>query len=195
MRRPTRRRNAVPAISIVDGSGRPVPRGEPGEICALGPMTPLCYVAAPELDARYRLPDGAVRTGDRGRLDSGGRLHVLGRLRQIVVRGGYNISPAEVECQLGAHPAVTDVACVGVPDGDLGQRLCACVALRPGTAAPTLRELNAFLEQARGLERRKLPELLVILPELPLGATGKLCRHTLTTVATHAAGRAPSSRS
>jgi acyl-CoA synthetase (AMP-forming)/AMP-acid ligase II len=180
---------AVADLHILGADGRPAPGGQPGEICALGPMTPMCYVQAPELDVRYRLPDGAVRTGDRGRLDAAGRLHVLGRLRQIVVRGGHNISPAEVESQLGRHPAVADVACVGVPDADLGERLCACVAVRPGAAAPALRELNDFLERDRGLERRKLPELLVLLPELPLGATGKLCRHTLAALAAERAGR------
>ncbi|MFV0138014.1 class I adenylate-forming enzyme family protein [Streptomyces sp. HMX87] len=162
---------------------RVLPPGQPGEICARGPMTPLCYVASPELDARYRTARGWVRTGDRGMLDAHGRLHVLGRLKQIVVRGGYNISPAEVERELGTHPAVAEVACVGVPDADLGERLCACVREVPGTRAPTLRALRVFLERERGLERRKLPELLLLVSDMPSGPTGKVCRRTLAALA------------
>ncbi|WP_051831509.1 class I adenylate-forming enzyme family protein [Streptomyces violens] len=182
---------AVAAIRITDGDGAELPPGQPGEICARGPMTPLCYVASPELDARYRTAGGWVRTGDRGLLDTPGRLHVLGRLRQIVVRGGYNISPAEVERELGAHPAVAEAVCVAVPDPELGERLCACVRELPGTVPSlTLPDLTAFLERERGLERRKLPELLLRLPEMPLGPTGKICRRTLTAMASAAPRRA-----
>ncbi|MGH3822080.1 MAG: class I adenylate-forming enzyme family protein [Pseudonocardiaceae bacterium] len=174
----------VADIRIVDEHGQPVPTGQAGEIWSLGPMTPLCYVNAPELDARYRAPGGWVRTGDRGLIGSDGCLLVVGRLKQIVIRGGYHISPAEVERQLVAHPAIADVACIAVPDPEFGERLCACITLRPNTPAPTLTQLNAFLERDRGLERRKLPELLLILPELPLGPTDKVCRQTLTRLAT-----------
>lgn len=93
-------------------------------------MTPLCYVASPDLDARYRTPDGWVRTGDLGFLDPDGVLHVVGRLKDIVIRGGANISPAEVERELVAHPLVRDVVCVGVPDPVTGERLAACVVAR-----------------------------------------------------------------
>jgi acyl-CoA synthetase (AMP-forming)/AMP-acid ligase II len=175
---------SVTDIRIVDEHGRPVPNFQPGEIWSLGPMTPLCYVNAPELDARYRAPGGWVRTGDRGVLGSQGCLRVVGRLKQIVIRGGYHISPAEVERQLAAHPAIADVACIAVPDPDFGERLCACITQRPDTPSLTLTQLNAFLERERGLERRKLPELLLTLPELPLGPTDKVCRQTLTRLAT-----------
>ncbi len=174
----------VADIRIVDPRGRPVPAGEAGEIWSLGPMTPLCYVNAPELDARYRAPGGWVRTGDRGLIDSDGCLRVVDRLKQIVIRGGYHISPAEVERQITAHPAIVDVACVAVPDAEFGERLCACVVPRPDTPPLTLTELNAFLERECGLERRKLPELLLALPELPLGPTDKVCRQTLIRLAT-----------
>lgn len=173
----------VAQIRISDAQGRPLPAGREGEIWALGPMTPLCYVGAPELDVRYRAPGGWVRTGDRGLIDSDGHLHVIDRIRQIVIRGGYNISPTEIERQLNAHPALAEAACVAVPDPDLGERLCACVSQRPGTPPTTLTDLNAFLVTERGLERRKLPELLVTLPQLPLGPAGKVCRQTLTRLA------------
>ncbi|RSN54374.1 AMP-dependent synthetase [Amycolatopsis sp. WAC 04182] len=152
-----------------------------GEIHARGPMTPLCHVAAPELDAAYRPDGGWVRTGDNGRFDEHGRLHVTGRSKRVVIRGGYTISPAEVERTLGEHPAIREVACVAVPDTELGERLCACVAARNGHT-PTLPELTAFLT-GRGLAVRKLPEFLVTLPELPLGRTGKTCHRTLAALA------------
>ncbi|WP_369201112.1 class I adenylate-forming enzyme family protein [Streptomyces sp. PU-14G] len=180
-------------VAAPRGSALPLPAGQSGEILARGPMTPLCYVAEPGQDARYRTDDGWVRTGDLGRLDADGRLHVLGRLKQIVVRGGYNISPAEVERELGSHPAVAEVACVGVPDPDLGERLCACVRQAPGPrpAPLTLAALTSYLEDERGLERRKLPERLLLVERMPLGPTGKVCRTTLAGMtASSSAGRA-----
>ncbi|MGW0610704.1 class I adenylate-forming enzyme family protein [Streptomyces sp. NPDC002788] len=169
---------AVARIRITGPDGAPLPTGRTGQIEALGPMTPLCYVNAPELDARYRTPDGWVRTGDFGRLDERGRLHVLGRLKRIAVRGGLNISLAEVERELGTHPAVAEAVCVPVPDPDLGERLCACVRPAPGTAVPTLSDLTAHLGD-RGLARRKHPERLLVVDEMPLGPTGKFCYRTL----------------
>ncbi|MFJ3927380.1 class I adenylate-forming enzyme family protein [Streptomyces sp. NPDC090022] len=154
-----------------------LPDGSIGEIISRGPMTPLCYVAAPDLDARYRTPDGWVRTGDLGFLDEEGALHIVGRLKDIVIRGGANISPAEVERELAAHPLVRDVVCVGVPCPVMGERLAACVV--PRTAeVPELAALGAHLT-ARGLERRKHPELLLLLAELPLTPAGKPDRAAL----------------
>lgn len=174
---------AVAEIRIVDEVGRDVGPGAAGEIWARGPMTPLCYVADPELDDRCRTRGGWVRSGDRGVLDELGQLHVLGRLELVVSRGGYHISLAEVEHEISAHPAVVDVACVPVADDELGERLCACVSLAAGSAEPTLSEITRFLERDRGLERRKLPEFLLLLPELPLAPTGKVCRRTVTALA------------
>ncbi|MBC7267834.1 MAG: long-chain fatty acid--CoA ligase, partial [Streptomyces sp.] len=137
---------------------------------ARGPMTPLCYVAAPDLDARYRTADGWVRTGDLGLIGDDGTLRIVGRLKDVVIRGGANISPAEVETELATHPLVRDVVCVGVPDPVMGERLAACVVARG--AAPTLADLSSHLT-ARGLERRKHPERLLVVDELPLTPAGK----------------------
>ncbi|MET9604934.1 class I adenylate-forming enzyme family protein [Streptomyces sp. NPDC006512] len=162
----------------------PLPEGQLGEIVSRGPMTPLCYVAAPELDARYRTPDGWVRTGDLGFLDTDGALHVVGRLKDIVIRGGANISPAEVERELTSHPDVRDVVCVGVPDPLMGERLAACVVPR-GTGRPTLASLSAHLS-GRGLERCKHPERLLTVEALPLTAAGKPDRAALRELVTRA---------
>jgi acyl-CoA synthetase (AMP-forming)/AMP-acid ligase II len=173
----------VAEIRIVDEVGRDAGPGEVGEIWARGPMTPLSYVADTELDERHRTRGGWVRSGDRGVLDELGRLHVLGRMDNTVLRGGFQISPAEVEREISAHPGVVDVVCVPVPDDELGQRLCACISQAAGSEDLTLDEVTAFLEGDRGLERRKLPEFLLRLPELPLAPTGKVCRRTVTAIA------------
>ncbi|MEU9011779.1 class I adenylate-forming enzyme family protein [Streptomyces sp. NPDC048479] len=154
-----------------------LPDGAIGEIIARGPMTPLCYVASPDLDARYRTREGWVRTGDLGLLDKDGTLHIVGRLKDIVIRGGANISPAEVERELAAHPYVRDVVCVGVPDEVMGERLAACVVSRT-TDSPTLESLCAHLTE-RGLEQRKHPEHLLVVGELPLTPAGKPDRAAL----------------
>ncbi|MFJ6483365.1 MULTISPECIES: class I adenylate-forming enzyme family protein [unclassified Streptomyces] len=168
----------VAEIRIADpDTHEPLPDGAVGEIISRGPMTPLCYVGAPDLDARYRTPDGWVRTGDLGYLDSDSVLHVVGRLKDIVIRGGANISPAEVERELTAHPQVRDVACIGVPDPLMGERLAACVVPRAGQAL-TLASLGEHLTR-RGLERSKHPERLLLIAELPLTAAGKPDRAAL----------------
>ncbi|MFD5734506.1 class I adenylate-forming enzyme family protein [Streptomyces sioyaensis] len=152
--------------------------GDAGEILARGPMTPMCYVGAPELNMRYRTADGWVRTGDLGRFTDDGTLRVVGRLKDIVIRGGANVSPAEVEGELSSHPDVRDVLCVGVPDPLMGERLAACVVPRPGRQ-PALESLCAHLDRL-GLERRKHPEhLLLIAGDLPLTPAGKPDRAAL----------------
>ncbi|WP_172386818.1 class I adenylate-forming enzyme family protein [Streptomyces sp. MNP-20] len=172
----------VADIRVADpATHEPVPDGAVGEIVARGPMTPLCYVGAPELDARYRTPDGWVRTGDLGLIDGGGVLHVVGRLKDVVIRGGANISPAEVERELSAHPLIRDVVCVGVPDPVMGERLAACVvpASDGRDAAPlTLDALGEHLA-GRGLDRAKHPERLLLVPEMPLTPAGKPDRTAL----------------
>ncbi|MET9666588.1 class I adenylate-forming enzyme family protein [Streptomyces sp. NPDC006475] len=171
-----------------------VPDGGIGEIIARGPMTPLCYVGAPDLDARYRTPDGWVRTGDLGFLDEDGTLHIVGRLKDVVIRGGANISPAEVERELRSHPHIRDVVCVGVPDHLMGERLAACVVPRSGEV-PTLDSLGQHLTR-RGLEQRKHPERLLVVAELPLTPAGKpdraALREHLAQASAHEALAAPS---
>lgn len=173
----------VAEIRIADpDTHAPLPDGSIGEIISRGPMTPLCYVASPDLDARYRTPDGWVRTGDLGLLDGEGTLHLVGRLKDIVIRGGANISPAEVERELASHPLVRDVVCVGVPDPVMGERLAACIVPRtaevPVPGELGLGELGAHLT-SRGLEQRKHPERLLLMAELPLTPAGKPDRAAL----------------
>ncbi|MER6946763.1 class I adenylate-forming enzyme family protein [Nonomuraea sp. NPDC000554] len=148
-----------------------------GEIIARGPMTPMCYVGAPELNQRYRTAEGWVRTGDLGVIDEHGRLRLVGRLKQVVIRGGANISLAEVEHALVSHPQVRDVVCLDVPDPVLGERLAACVVARPGPPVE-LADLCAHL-LARGLEKGKHPERLLVVEAFPLTPAGKPDRDAL----------------
>lgn len=165
-------------IRILDDDLAELPAGEVGEVCARGPMSPLGYFGSPELDERYRFDGGWVRTGDLGFIDAEGYLHIAGRKKDIIVRGGYNISPAETEAALGRHPAVAEAACVGYPDERLGERMCAVVVPAAGAEAPTLEALQEFLA-AGGLARIKLPERLEVIDAMPLNPTGKILKRVL----------------
>lgn len=167
----------VAAIRIVDADLRGVPAGTVGEIIARGPMTPSCYVGAPGLDARYRMAGGWVRTGDLGVLDPLGRLRVVGRIKDVVIRGGVNISPAEVEARVRDYPGVRDACCFGVTDPLMGERLAAALAVDTDLC-PTVAELGDHLARA-GVEPYKRPEHVLAVDRLPLTPAGKPDRDAL----------------
>ncbi|QTN44617.1 acyl--CoA ligase [Ectopseudomonas mendocina] len=169
---------SVCEIRIVDEQGGELPQGEIGEIKARGPLSPMQYVNAPELDARYRDAEGWVCTGDLGYIDRDGYLILAGRRKDIIIRGGQNISPVQIEMLATGHPDVVCVACVPVPDPDLGQRVCICVTLREGAARFSLAELTDYLRQ-QGLEVNKLPEYLRFYRALPLSPAGKVDKKVL----------------
>ena len=169
---------AMSEIRILDDDGAELAVGDVGEVCARGPMSPLGYFESPELDDLYRFDGGWVRTGDLGFFDAEGYLHIAGRKKDIIVRGGYNISPAETESGLCKHPAIAEAACVGYPDERLGERMCAFVVVAPGAEPPTLAELEAFL-MADGLARIKVPERLEIVEAMPLNPSGKILKRAL----------------
>jgi non-ribosomal peptide synthetase component E (peptide arylation enzyme) len=169
---------AVSAIRICDEDGNDVAAGEVGEVWGRGPLSPMCYLEAPDLDARYRTDDGWSKTGDLGTIGDDGYLRIVGRVKDIIIRGGYNISPGETEELLVSHPSVFHAACVGMPDDRLGERMCAFVVLRPGAGAPSLEEIAAHLT-AGGLAKNKLPERLEVIDDLPLGPTGKILKRVL----------------
>jgi acyl-CoA synthetase (AMP-forming)/AMP-acid ligase II len=122
-------------------------------------------------------PDGWAHFGDLGFLDEEGYLHVTGRLKDTIIRGGTNINPLEVEDVLREAPAVRDACVVGRPDGDLGERVAAFVVAADG-ATPTLAELHVHLDRS-GLARYKWPETVHVIDALPVGSTGKLDRRAL----------------
>ncbi|AEA66017.1 class I adenylate-forming enzyme family protein [Burkholderia gladioli] len=169
---------SVCEIRIVDDERRTLPEGEVGEIVARGPMSPMQYVNAPELDARYRDGEGWVYTGDLGYLDTHGRLVLAGRKKDIIIRGGTNISTVQIETLATACPDVVSAACVAVPDADLGQRVCLYLTIRDGAPRPSLADMSGYLRE-RGLEVNKLPEYLRFVRQLPLTPAGKIDKKQL----------------
>jgi acyl-CoA synthetase (AMP-forming)/AMP-acid ligase II len=164
-------------VRIVGTDGRPCPRGTEGELRLRGPQRFAGYLEA-ELDADGLDGDGFVRTGDLAVVDDGGLVRITGRLKEIVVRNGENISVAEVEAALATHPAIADVAVVGLPDRRQGERCCAVLSLAPGADAPTPADLSEHC-RAAGLARFKAPEQVHVVPGLPRNAMGKLQRQDL----------------
>jgi O-succinylbenzoic acid--CoA ligase len=154
--------------------GRPPDDG--GEILVRGPMLFRGYRGDPVRTAAA-LRGGWLRTGDLGRLDPGSRLVVLGRRDDLIVTGGVNVHPVEVEAVLAAHPAVAAVGVRGLPDPRWGQRVAAYVVPRDPAAPPTLAELRAFALER--LAAAKAPHELVLVPSLPRGPSGKLLRRLL----------------
>jgi len=164
-------------IRLVDDDGDPVAAATEGEILARGPECFLGYRDA-ALDADAFTADGWFRTGDLGVVDTEGYLRITGRKKDIIIRKGENISAREVEDLVASHPAVAEVAVVGVPDPAAGEIACAVVRVRPGAAAPDLAALTAHL-LAAGLSKRKLPERLALVDDFPRTASGKILKRSL----------------
>jgi long-chain acyl-CoA synthetase len=147
------------------------------EICVRSPHVMAGYWRRPEETAAVLGPDGWFRTGDAGVLDADGYLYVTDRLKDVIVSGGENVSPAEVEDVLRRHPAVADVAVVGVPDARWGETVRAFVVRRPGTAESALDDLGAFAR--RHLAAFKCPTAVTWVDELPRSASGKVLKRQL----------------
>jgi 2,3-dihydroxybenzoate-AMP ligase len=175
-------------IRLVDDDGVDVAPGAVGELWARGPYTLRGYFRAPEHNARAFTPDGFYRSGDLMWRHPSGNYVVAGRKKDLVNRGGEKISAEEVENLILAHPHVLNVACVPVPDEMLGERMCACVVLRPGTEL-TLTGLVDFLLDFE-IAKHKLPERLVTLDRLPLSPVGKVSKKDLVGLLTAAGATA-----
>jgi long-chain acyl-CoA synthetase len=165
---------------LVDEAGLEVPVGEVGEVLVKSNATMVGYWEDPEATAAA-LQDGWLRTGDLARRDGDGYYWFAGRKKQIIIRGGSNISPIEVEEAIGQHPAVREVGVVGVPDADWGEVVQAYVALKEGTGASEM-EMQWFLRER--IAAYKIPEVIHFMPELPKGLTGKIDRRALRNRAT-----------
>jgi len=163
-------------LRLIDESGRDVPVGAEGEIAAEGPSVHLGYHKNPQANAALFTADGWFRTGDLGQLDAAGNVRIVGRLKEMINRGGKKFFPREIEEILYAHPKILHAAIVGVPDPRLGERNCLCVIPRPGQAL-ALDEVVAFLKD--GVATYKLPETLEVFDDLPFTPTGKIQRHVL----------------
>lgn len=164
-------------VRLIDDEGAEVPRGEVGELAARGPYTLRGYFGVPEYNARQFTTDGFYRSGDLMRQHPSGNYVVEGRKKDLINRGGEKISAEEVENLILAHPAVQDVACVHMPDPQMGEKMCAYVILRKGQEL-TLKELVDFLI-AKEMAKFKLPERLEVVGEFPVSTFGKVSKKTL----------------
>src|SRR4051812_44635630 len=164
-------------IMLLDDDDNIVPFGEVGEFCCRGPYTLRGYYGAEEHNKRAFTSDGFYRSGDLMRQHPSGNYMVEGRKKDLINRGGEKISAEEIENLILAHPAVQNVACVGMPDPVLGERMCACVILRPGQTL-TFEALVQFLAD-KEIAKYKLPERLEILADFPVSTFGKVSKKTL----------------
>jgi acyl-CoA synthetase (AMP-forming)/AMP-acid ligase II len=157
--------------------GRLCKPGEPGEIEVRSWQNAVGYFDDPDRTAATFTDDGWVRSGDLGTLSDDGALSIVGRKKEIIIRGGLNITPREIEELLLAFDEVERCAVIGVPDPRLGERVCACVCLRSGTEL----DFDTMVERlkAAGLAVYKLPQMLEIVDALPMTASGKIQKHVL----------------
>ncbi|MFJ9818080.1 (2,3-dihydroxybenzoyl)adenylate synthase [Streptomyces sp. NPDC101151] len=165
-------------ILVIREDGRPAAPGEPGELLTRGPYTLRGYYRAPEHNRARFTEDGYYRTGDLVVRTADGNLEVVGRVSDVVNRGGEKVPAQELEEHLGADDRIAAAAVIALPDDLMGERTCACVVPRDTAHPPTLREVQSAL-RARGIAAYKLPDRLVVLSELPLTAVGKVDKKAL----------------
>jgi 2,3-dihydroxybenzoate-AMP ligase len=162
---------------VVGPDGRSLPPQTEGELQAKGPGMFSGYLGNAAENSRAFTPDGYFRTGDLARIDNRGNIWITGRIKDIIIRGGEKISPAEIEAMLRQHPAVADVAVVPMPDAEMGEKACAYVKPR-GKATPTLEELVSFLK-SKGASVLQLPERVETISKMPLTKVGKVDKKAL----------------
>jgi fatty-acyl-CoA synthase len=163
-------------VRLVTPDGADAAPGEPGEVYVHGPNVMPGYWRRPEESAKVLSPDGWFRSGDVGVADEEGYVRISDRLNDVIISGGENVYPAEVESALYGHPAVAECAVIGVPDDKWGEVGKALVVLRPGTTA----DADELLKHLDGrLARFKIPRYLEFVPELPKNAAGKLLKAPL----------------
>jgi non-ribosomal peptide synthetase component E (peptide arylation enzyme) len=164
-------------VQIVDDEGRLVESGQVGEVWGRGPCCVSGYYRDPEANRQAWTGDGWYRTGDLARWDGDGNLVIVGRKKDMIIRGGQNIYPVEIEDLLVAYPKVKDVAIVGMPDPTMGERACAYVVPK-ADAEFTFDEMVAFLKGSN-IAAYKIPERLEIVSELPLASGQKVDKKAL----------------
>lgn len=165
-------------VKVVGDDGLEVPRGTEGDIAYRGPSHMIEYLNRPDETAELYTPEGFSRSGDLGVMDADGFVRVTGRTKDIVIRGGMNISVREVEDKLADHPDLLALAVVGMPDEKLGEKVCCYIVAKDGHAAPTVDDLRTYLTD-RGVAIQKTPERVIVIDELPMTATGKIQKHVL----------------
>jgi fatty-acyl-CoA synthase len=156
-------------VALLDEMGQPVEPGQPGEICVRGPLVMAGYWKDPEETARA-LRHGWLHTGDLARVDADGYFYIVGRSKDMIITGGFNVYPAEVEDVLCAHPSVSAAAVIGVPDRIWGEAVTALVTLRPGEQA-SAEDIIAQVRSAKG--PICAPKSVIFVDTIPLTPLGK----------------------
>ncbi len=163
-------------VKVIDKDGRVTPRGVPGEILTRGYCVMRCYWNDEARTAEVIDSGGWMHTGDLGLIDAQGYCSVVGRVKDMIIRGGENVSPREIEEYLFRHPAILDVAVVGVPDAKYGEAVCACVRLRPETICTE----EGIKEFCRGqIAHYKVPRYVRFVESFPLTVSGKIQKYLL----------------
>jgi fatty-acyl-CoA synthase len=158
-------------IKIVDPEGRAVPRGATGEFCTRGYSVMKGYWNDPEKTKDAIDEAGWMRTGDLATMDEQGYVNIVGRLKDMVIRGGENVYPREIEEFLYSHPKIQDVQVIGVPDPRYGEEICAWIKLHGGQSA-TPEEIREFCKGQ--IAHYKIPRYIEFVPEFPMTITGKI---------------------
>lgn len=164
-------------VKVVDDQRQTLPVGKVGEIASRGPNVFVGYLKRPDLTERYLDEDGWYYSGDYGILNEHGYVKIVGRKKDMIIRGGQNISPGEVEQILYKHPKIDKVAVVGMPDERMGEKVCAFVVTKNGESL-TLEEVVDYLAQHQ-IAKYKYPERLELVDELPMTASGKIQKYLL----------------
>ena len=168
-------------VLLLDDDDRPVRDGEVGELTCRGPYTLRGYYGVPEYNKKQFTRDGYYRSGDLMRKHPSGNYVVEGRKKDLINRGGEKISAEEIENLILSHPAVQNVACVPVPDANLGEKMCACLVLKRG-AKLEFPELVDFLK-SKEIAKFKLPERMLVVDDFPVSTFGKVSKKALSEMA------------
>jgi malonyl-CoA/methylmalonyl-CoA synthetase len=166
-------------IRIVDDSGAPVKTGEVGNLLVKGPQVFVGYWRMPEKTSDEFTEDGFFSTGDMGRLDEEGYITIVGRSKDLVISGGLNVYPKEVEEMIDEMPGVLESAVIGLPDPDLGERVTAVVVRQSGSVSIELTEAGVIDALKNNLASFKVPKRVIFADELPRNAMGKVQKNLL----------------
>jgi long-chain acyl-CoA synthetase len=163
-------------VRVVDAQDRDLPVGEDGEVLVSGHNVMTGYLHDPDASAEA-LRGGYMHSGDIGHLDADGRLWIVDRIKDLVIRGGHNVYPSEVEAALATHPSVHEVAVIGRPDDYYGEEVVAVVVRRADQSPASAVELAAHAAKLIG--RTKIPREVAFIDAMPLGPSGKVQKRTL----------------
>jgi non-ribosomal peptide synthetase component E (peptide arylation enzyme) len=158
-------------LRTIDGEGNPLPAGSQGELVMRGPGIFIGYLGQSDLYQSSLTADGFFRTGDLAVIDPEGYVSITGRAKDLIIRGGVNISPVPIEDALAAHPNIASVAIVGAPDARMGELLCAFI--EPRGRRVELSEIQTFVRES-GLPKYLAPEALRFVEEMPRTPAGKI---------------------